>query len=173
MKTQWGECRLVTLRETPPDYVADTPDGIAEYYRTSIATGPEFRPEQEGFWVIMLNTRRRVLGHVLVSIGTVDQVLVHAREVFRPAIVGNAHAVVLVHNHPSGDPSPSDADIRVTREIREAGKILKIEVLDHLIMASHAPWPDSRQIEGPAPDPTKPPQPVRHKWASLRALGYF
>lgn len=173
MKTQWGECRLVTLRETPPDYMADTPDGIAEYYRQAIASGQDFRPDQEGFWTIMLNTRLRVLGHTLVSFGIVDQVLVHTREVFRAAIVGGAHAVVLIHNHPSGDPTPSDADVGTTRQLVQAGKLLKIEVLDHLIMASDAPWEDAREMVGPAPDPTKPPTTRRRRWYSLRALGYI
>ena len=82
----------------------------------------------------MPHTRRRVKGHHLVSIGTLDSVLVHAREVFRVAIVASAHAIVLLHNHPSGDPSPSEADIRVTRELTRAGQLLKIEVLDHIVI---------------------------------------
>ena len=82
----------------------------------------------------MLNTRRRVKGHYLVSIGTMDTILVHPREVFRLAIMASASALVLMHNHPSGDATPSEADIKVTRDLIRAGQFLKIEVLDHVIM---------------------------------------
>jgi DNA repair protein RadC len=82
----------------------------------------------------MLNTRRKVIGHCLISTGTLDTILVHPREVFRPAITASAAAVVLMHVHPSGDPTPSEADIKVTRDLMRAGQIIKIEVLDHIVM---------------------------------------
>ena len=82
----------------------------------------------------MLNTRRRVKGHQLVTIGTMDTVLVHPREVFRCAIIAAASAIALIHNHPSGEPQPSDADIKVTSDLIRAGQLLKIEVLDHVII---------------------------------------
>ena len=69
-----------------------------------------------------------------MSQGLLDTILVHPREVFRSAIAARAAAIVLVHNHPSGDPSPSDADIKVTRDLIRAGQLLKIEVLDHVIL---------------------------------------
>ncbi len=69
-----------------------------------------------------------------ISQGTLDTILVHPREVFRTAIAAGASAIVLAHNHPSGDPAPSEADIRVTRDLIRAGQILKIEVLDHVIL---------------------------------------
>ena len=90
--------------------------------------------EVEHFQVLLLNTRRRLLRVDKLSQGTLDTLLVHPREVFRCAIAGNASAVILVHNHPSGDPTPSEADIRVTRELIRAGQLLKIEVLDHVIL---------------------------------------
>ena len=86
--------------------------------------------------VLLLNTRRRVKGHQLVTIGTMDTVLVHPREVFRVAVVGGAAAIVLMHNHPSGDPTPSEADIKVTRDLILAGQLLKIEMLDHVIIGN-------------------------------------
>ena len=70
----------------------------------------------------------------MVSIGTMDTILVHPREVFRLAIMASASALVLMHNHPSGDATPSEADIKVTRDLIRAGQFLKIEVLDHVIM---------------------------------------
>jgi DNA repair protein RadC len=86
--------------------------------------------------VLLLNTRRRVKGHQLVTIGTMDTILVHPREVFRVAVISSAAAVILMHNHPSGDPSPSEADIKVTRDLIRAGQLMKIEVLDHVVMGN-------------------------------------
>ena len=82
------------------------------------------------------NTRRRVKGHHLVCIGTRDTILVHAHEVFRVAVIASAGAIVLMHNHPSGDPTHSEADIKVTRDLIRAGGILKIEALDHVIIGN-------------------------------------
>jgi DNA repair protein RadC len=133
------EYKIVSLRECPlPASLAecDTPDKVAEYWRLHVATNPYFNPECECFVVLLLNTRRRVKGHQLVSIGTLDTILVHPREVFRIAVATSAAAVVLAHNHPSGDPTPSEADIKVTRDLIRAGQLMKIEVLDHVIMGN-------------------------------------
>ncbi len=110
--------------------------------------------EVEHFQVILLNTRRRLIRVEHISQGTLDTLLVHPREVFKLAIVANAAAIVLVHNHPSGDPSPSEGDIAVTRDLIRAGQLLKVEVLDHIILGR-------RSAERAA------------DYASLRALGYF
>jgi DNA repair protein RadC len=77
-----------------------------------------------------------VKGHQLVTTGTLDSTLVHPREVFRAAVVSSASAIVLMHNHPSGDPTPSDADIQVTRQLVRAGEVMNIKVLDHVIMGN-------------------------------------
>lgn len=145
------EFKVVALRECPlPDSLAtcETPDNAADYWRLHVATNPYFNPECECFVVLILNTRRRIKGHQLLSIGTMDTILVHPREVFRGAIIAAAAAIVLMHNHPSGDPTPSEGDVKVTRDLIRAGQLMKIEVLDHVIMG----------------------QPNR---ASLRELGYF
>jgi DNA repair protein RadC len=89
----------------------------------------------EEFHALLLNTQHRVLRDVLVTRGILDASLIHPREVFRPAILERAAAVVLVHNHPSGDPMPSAEDRTVTRQMTEAGKTIGIPVLDHLIVA--------------------------------------
>ena len=73
-------------------------------------------------------------GHQLLTIGTLDTILVHPREVFRCAIIVAASKIALAHFHPSGEPQPSDADIKVTRDLIRAGQLLKIEVLDHIIL---------------------------------------
>ena len=90
---------------------------------------------QEEFHVVTLDTKNHVLNHHLVSRGLLDQTVVHPREVFRPAIKDAAKSVILVHNHPSGDPTPSDKDLALTRRLEEAGKLLDIQVLDHIVVA--------------------------------------
>jgi DNA repair protein RadC len=145
------EYKVVSLRECPtPEslLICETPEQVAEYWRLNIATNPYHNPECETLAVLLLNTRRRVKGHQLLTLGTMDTILVHPREVFRTAIIAAASAVVLIHNHPSGDPTPSEADIKVTRDLIRAGQLLKLEVLDHVIIGAG-----------------------RH--ASLRSLGYF
>ena len=90
---------------------------------------------QEQFLALLVDGRQRVMGEVLVSQGTLTASLVHPREVFRAAIRRSAAALVLVHNHPSGDPSPSGEDRRVTERLQEAGELIGIRVLDHVIVA--------------------------------------
>lgn len=131
------EFKVTALREcpVPADMVlCDTPQQAADYWRLHIATGLYFSPECECFVVLLLNTRRRLKGHQLITIGTMDTLLVDPRTVFRGAIIAGAAAIVLMHNHPSGEPTPSEADIKVTRDLIRAGQILKVEVLDHVII---------------------------------------
>jgi DNA repair protein RadC len=127
----------------------DTPERIADLLREDVRN-----LAAEQFLVVLLNTRRRHIKTERISQGTLDTILVHARDVFRSAITANAAAIVLVHNHPSGDPTPSEADIKVTRDLIRAGQLLKIELLDHVILG--------RATQERAKD-----------YASLRELGYF
>ncbi len=90
--------------------------------------------DREHFRVILLNAKNRVLSIETVSVGTLNSSAVHPRELFKPAIRNSAAAVILVHNHPSGDPTPSRQDITVTERLKEAGEILGIEVLDHVVV---------------------------------------
>lgn len=90
--------------------------------------------DREAMIVVLLNGRNKPIGINTVSIGSLNMSVVHPREVFKPAIVGNASAIVLIHNHPSGDSSPSPEDIEITRRIQEGGRILGINVLDHVIL---------------------------------------
>lgn len=90
--------------------------------------------ERETFQVVILDPRCQVLGVETVAVGAADGVAVHPREVFRPAIRRNATAVILAHNHPSGDPAPSADDVGLTRRLVAAGRIIGIDVLDHLIV---------------------------------------
>lgn len=133
-------------REQP---ILETPEQIAELLREETRV-----LEVECFHVLLLNTRRRLIRDERISQGTLDSTLVHPREVFKHAITSNASAVVLVHNHPSGDPTPSEADIKVTRDLIRAGRLLKIDVMDHVILGK-------RSEERPK------------DFVSLRELGYF
>jgi len=131
------EFKVVALRECPlPEKmkICVEPQGAVDYWHSNITTHPYFNPECECFVVLLLNTRKRVGGHHLVSIGTMDTVLVHAREVFRVAVICGAAGVVLMHNHPSGEPQPSEADIWVTHDLVRAGQLIKIDVVDHVII---------------------------------------
>lgn len=127
----------------------DNPASIADYLREENRLY-----EVEHFQAVLLNARRKLIRIEQISKGLVDTILVHPREVFKSAIAANASALVLVHNHPSGDPTPSEADIKVTRDLVRAGQLLKIDVLDHVILG--------RRTATNSKD-----------YASLRELGYF
>ena len=104
---------------------------------------------QEVFTVILLDSKNRYLGEETVALGSLNQSIVHPREVFRPAIQRAAASVILVHNHPSGDPGPSDEDVRVTQRLVEAGKLIGIRVLDHIIVGEgrYFSFFDQRRLE--------------------------
>jgi DNA repair protein RadC len=123
------EFRLVHLGEAER---IDTPEKVVAYLQSAI----DSNPVQEGFFVILLDRKNHPLGRVLVTLGTLTSSLVHPREVFRPAIIASAASVILAHNHPSGDPTPSTADIQVTRQLRDASRAVDIEILDHVIVGS-------------------------------------
>ena len=129
--------KVISLRECPtPEHLqlCDASAIAAAYWRSHVEQNAHFNPECECLAVLILNTRRRIKGHYLVSIGTMDTLLCHAREIFRLAIMASAHSIIICHNHPSGDQTPSDADIRITRDLVRAGQLLKIEVLDHIVI---------------------------------------
>lgn len=93
--------------------------------------------KQEVLFVILRDVRGRVVHHEIVGIGTLSEVLVHPREVFYPAVRHRAHSLVMVHNHPSGDPTPSMADFELTKQLLQSSKIMGINLDDHLILGHH------------------------------------
>ena len=95
----------------------------------------EARMAQEAFWVILLNAKNNIIDKTMIGLGLVSSCLIHPRECFRQAIISGASAIVVVHNHPSGDPTPSAEDIRITRQLVDAGKIVDIHIIDHIIIA--------------------------------------
>jgi DNA repair protein RadC len=149
LKSAFTLARRMALEIRQESPTLDNPERIADMLREDNRAY-----EVESFQVVLLNTRRRLIRIEKISQGTLDTILVHPREVFKLAIAANAAAMVLVHNHPSGDPTPSEADIKVTRDLIRAGQLLKIEVLDHVIIG--------RATAERAKD-----------YASLRELGYF
>jgi DNA repair protein RadC len=98
----------------------------------------------EKFWVLCLNRKNRLIRRVEVTSGTATAALAHPREVFREAIRESAAAVICAHNHPSGDPAPSAADLQLTRQLREAAKAIDIDLLDHVVMGRASADPAGR-----------------------------
>lgn len=149
IKSAFLLAQKLSEERTPEAPLLDTPERVADLLRERNRLY-----EVEHFQVALLNTRRRLIEVQNLSQGTLDTILVHPREVFSGAITRKAAAIILVHNHPSGDPSPSEADIKVTRDLIRGGQLLKIDVLDHIILGK-------RTEERP------------RDFVSLRELGYF
>ena len=130
LKASLELARRVAEETTPERPVVRTPEQAAGILRQKARS-----LDHEVFWVLLLDAKYRMKKSPHeVSKGVLDASLVHPREVFKPAIQASCAAVVLVHNHPSGDPSPSQEDIKITRQLIEAGKIMDITVLDHVIL---------------------------------------
>ncbi len=123
--------RISMVRErTPLSYALATPVEAARAARQLI--GEDL--DREVFGVLLVDIRNRVTAMHVVSIGDLSGTLVHPREVFKCAILGSAAAIIAFHNHPSGDPAPSREDIALTKRLVDAGKLLGIQVLDHLVL---------------------------------------
>jgi DNA repair protein RadC len=123
--------RLLTHESGAPKLYLTGPEDVADMFMREMAT-----LDREHFRAVLLNTKNRILGVRTISIGSLNASIVHAREVFKAAVSESAQAIVLVHNHPSGLPEPSSEDIAVTERLAEAGRILGIEVLDHIVLGS-------------------------------------
>ncbi len=120
--------RLVLPATQPPPSITTPEDVVALCL-------PQLRgADREHFWALVLNTKNRLVRTVEVSVGSLNASIVHPRELFKEAVRLSAAAVVVVHNHPSGDPTPSGADIQLTRRLAKAGDVLGIELLDHVVI---------------------------------------
>lgn len=150
MKYRIPEIRVSTIREVGTDRKEmNQPSLVADFCRLYFEMSG-FDHDREHLLCLNLNSRLHLESLSHISTGTLDHCLVHPREVFRPAIVSNASSVLIVHNHPSGLCDPSQADIRITRELIKVGELIRIQVTDHVIFG---------QQEG--------------EYRSLRELGYF
>jgi DNA repair protein RadC len=126
---------LKVVRERREEY------GQLTQFRSSVDIYTTFRErfertDREEFLVLLLDGKNKLLGFNVVSIGTLTSSLTHPREVFKAAILGNAASIILLHNHPSGDPIPSAEDIAITRQLKEVGEVHGIRVLDHVIIGA-------------------------------------
>jgi len=124
--------QLVRESDEAKECLVKSPKDVYELVKDELK-----KADREIFLAISLNTRNRVLGINTVSVGSLNASLVHPREVFKPAILQNATGLILVHNHPSGDEKPSEEDLEITRRLVEAGKLLGIDVVDHVIVGNN------------------------------------
>ena len=137
------ECKLsYSLVSLGEEVQLNRPEKVADYLRSAF----DENPVQEAFYCVYLDRKNHPLGRHLITLGTVDSTLVSCREVFRGAIVASTCALIVAHNHPSGDPAPSAADLHVTRKLRDAAKILEIELLDHVIVGDAKADPTHRGV---------------------------
>lgn len=90
--------------------------------------------DRENFYILHLNAKNIILGKELISVGSLTNSIIHPREVFKGAILNNSASIICVHNHPSGDPTPSGEDIQITRRLQKSGELLGIKILDHIII---------------------------------------
>lgn len=110
----------------------DSPESVANYLYIHYNNSTK-----EEFCILFLDTKNRVISVDTISIGTINQSLVHPREVFRSAILKNCNSIILAHNHPSGDPTPSREDVLITERLIKAGEYLGIKILDHLVIGKN------------------------------------
>ena len=125
----------VVREDAIPTGPLDAPEEALGFWREVIARQPDHEPDKETLAVILLTARLRPFAWHRVSVGTVNETAAHPREILRPVIIGAAHGFLLVHNHPSGDPSPSRADRDLTRRIGKAAELMQISLVDHVIVA--------------------------------------
>lgn len=120
--------KLLQVKEAAGNYITN-PGAIYEDMRE------EAKADRECFWVLHLNTQNRVIEKELAGMGAVNQAIAHPREVFRKAVLNSAVSIITVHNHPSGDLTPSEEDLDIWRRLKKSGDILDIKVFDHLIIS--------------------------------------
>ena len=129
----------------------NSPEAAFLLWQEVIAADPTHEPEKEHLVVALLNAKLRLIAYHVVSVGSLNEAIAHPREIFRAAILAGAYAFVLMHNHPSGDPTPSEADRRLTRRIQEGAEIVDIRLLDHIVIGTveecRTPFYSFRQSE--------------------------
>ena len=113
----------------------DSAADVFSYYKEKLSN-----LKKEHFYALLLDSKNRIIKEELISVGTLNSSLVHPREVFKEAIKNSANAIILVHNHPSGDCEPSDTDLEVIKKLLESGEILHITMIDHLILGKNKYW---------------------------------
>lgn len=124
--------RILSQEKWQSDKKITSPEDIANIFL------PLFRDEvKERFIIVCLNTANKIIKYEVISIGNLNSSVVHPREIFKTALENNAASIILLHNHPSGNPEPSNEDISITKKVVEAGKMMDIPVFDHIILAGN------------------------------------
>ena len=108
---------------------------VYDYFKTILEN-----QNQENFYILMLNTQNHIIKKEFITKGVLDSSIIHPREIFKPAIKNSTSKIILVHNHPSGNPNPSSEDLEVTKQLIEAGKLIDIKILDHVIIGNGGWW---------------------------------
>jgi len=139
MKIYRAEVKYSVVEEGPVEALS-TPEAAYRYMKSAF----DERPLQESFWVVLLTRKNKPIARYMVSLGTLDSAPVACREVFRLAIMVAASSVLCAHNHPSGSVLPSSADITITKQLVEAGKLLGLHVMDHIICGDAAENSDGK-----------------------------
>lgn len=130
MKIYEAKTVFTCVCEDAPAIKTNNAESIVSYMKGAF----DAQPMQESFWVIFMNQKFVATGRQMITLGTQNATLAHPREIFRAALLANSCAIACVHNHPSGDPAPSAPDMHVTRQLREAAKVIDIILVDHVII---------------------------------------
>jgi DNA repair protein RadC len=131
---KFKEVKLTTVRVMEDAHRCDDASEAARAWQKSVTTASWYDPMKEMLVAFLLDTRNHLSSMNLVSIGSVSETVAHPREILRPAILCSAQSIVIMHNHPSGNASPSEADRQFTRRLRDACEIFRITLMDHLII---------------------------------------
>lgn len=138
LKSPAHHLKIVRIGEPEPSYKIDSPELCLSYWEGVIAMQDWFDDNKEQLVVLLLSTRFAIQGYHLVSMGTVNESIAHPREVFRVAVANGSYGIIVMHNHPSGDPSPSQSDHVLTRRLSEGADLLSVKMLDHVIVGQRS-----------------------------------
>ena len=145
LKKRAYEYKLTRVREAAPSRKIDAPELAYAYWREVIACAGWYQENREHVAVLLLNTRHNIEGHALVAVGSINECVAGPREILAPVLCGCAYGFILLHNHPSGDPSPSSADRALTRRISEGAALLDVKLVDHVIAGRADPGDPGRE----------------------------
>lgn len=147
-QARFSEIKIVRLNDHQAENpVVDNPQAVQKLWREHVIKSKSFDAERENLVVFTLNTWYRITSFQIVSQGTLDTIISRPIEILRPAIIQNASAIIMAHNHPSGDPLPSDSDISVTRNLLCACRTMNLEFVDHIIIASESYQPSYTSLK--------------------------
>lgn len=130
------EVKIMVVKESENKYTMGMPEDIKAFWENEIKKASWFQDEKEHFVVLIMDTSNQIKTYNLVTMGLIDRSIIHPREVFRPAIIAGATKIIVCHNHPSGQTEPSEDDIAITKKLVDAGEIIGIKIVDHIIIGN-------------------------------------